>query len=145
MAITQGIAYWANVQKPVANFNRDGFEYTIDLHVDDTEANKLKEAGVNIREKDGELVAKFKKKAERNDGSKNTPPKVVDADNVLFDKEIGNGSKVRVQYRIYEWEFGRKKGKSADLQAVQVVDFVPRAGGSNPGDEFEALSNDVPF
>ena len=38
---------------------------------------------------------------------------------------IGNGSNVNVLYRMYDWKWGGNSGKSAELQAIQVVDLVP--------------------
>ena len=144
MAITQGVAMWAFVQKPTANFNRDGYEYSIDVQLTPAEAKKLKDEGLNVRDRDGIPTIKFKLPAERKDGTKNDAPKVVDADNMpLTGPGIGNGSKVRVKYRTYDWEFGRKKGKSAALVAVQVVDLVPYAGGDE--EDFEAINNEAAF
>lgn len=144
MAITQGTAMWAFVQKPTQNFNRDGYEYAIDLQVSPEEAKKLKAQGLNVRDKDGIPTIKFKLPAERKDGTKNEAPAVVGADNMPFSGPgIGNGSKVRVKYRIYEWEFGRKKGTGCALQAVQVIDLVPYEGGDS--EDFEAASGDSPF
>ena len=38
---------------------------------------------------------------------------------------IGNGSNVNVLYRMYDWKWGGNSGKSAELQAIQVVDLIP--------------------
>jgi hypothetical protein len=143
MAIAKGTAMWAKVHRPVANYNKDGYEYTIDLIVDKEEAAKLKEVGATVREKGGDLVVKFKLKVERKDGSKNEPPLIVDADKMPTKEEIGNGSKVRVQYRTYDWEFGKKKGTSIALQAVQVLELVEFKGGTTQaGAEFGDVDED---
>ena len=54
---------------------------------------------------------------------------------------IGNGSDVNVLYKTYEWNHkptGRS-GKSADLQAIQVIDLVAYEGGNTTASEFEEI------
>ena len=41
-----------------------------------------------------------------------------------LDKIVGNGSRVKVMYKPYEWNFKGKKGVGLDLQAVQVLDLI---------------------
>ena len=48
----------------------------------------------------------------------------MDAEKKPIDKIVGNGSKVKVMYKSYDWNFKGKKGKGLDLQAVQVLDLV---------------------
>ena len=48
----------------------------------------------------------------------------MDAEKKPIEKIIGNGSKVKVMYKSYDWNFKGKKGKGLDLQAVQVLDLV---------------------
>ena len=48
----------------------------------------------------------------------------MDAEKKPLEKIVGNGSKVKVMYKPYDWNFKGKKGKGLDLQAVQVLDLV---------------------
>ena len=67
---------------------------------------------------------------------------------------IGNGSKVNVMYKPYEYTYQGRAGKSADLQVVQVVDLVEYSGNKaedalpvvDGGYKHDtAISEDVPF
>ena len=49
---------------------------------------------------------------------------LVDGAKNPLDKIVGNGSKVKVMYKPYEWNFKGKKGMGLDLQAVQVIDLI---------------------
>ena len=69
-------------------------------------------------------IIRFKRKVQKANGDKNTQPTLVDAGKKPLDKIVGNGSKVKVMYRPYDWNFKGKKGKGLDLQAVQVVDLI---------------------
>ena len=44
---------------------------------------------------------------------------------------VGNGSEVNVIFDIFEWEMRGKKGKTAWLNKVQVVNLVPFGGGED--------------
>ena len=52
-----------------------------------------------------------------------------------LDKIVGNGSKVKVMYKPYEWNFKGKKGMGLDLQAVQVIDLIEYT----PREDFDAV------
>ena len=78
-------------------------------------------------------IIRFKRKVQKANGDKNTQPTLVDAGKKPLDKIVGNGSKVKVMYRPYDWNFKGKKGKGLDLQAVQVVDLIEYT----PKEDFE--------
>ena len=75
----------------------------------------------------------------RKDGTPNNVPKLIDANKEPLDVAVGNGSKVRVQYR--EWETSNNFGdfKGLDLQAVQVIDLVEYTGAD--GNELDSLDD----
>jgi len=136
MAVVQGKAYWASVQAPNDKFPPP--RYTLDLVVDEETAAKLRAEGLKVEEKEGQgLTLKVKRNQFRKDGTLNRKPNVVDSAKQPFEDLIGNGSLVNVQYNAYDWAFGGKKGRSADLVGVQVLEHVPFSGSS---DEFEALA-----
>jgi len=158
MAVVAGTAVYAQVLKP-SKFG----EYKIDLIVDDSTAAGFKKQGVDtkpastIQFRDGTNASKFGKwairfaqKVENKDGSKTfPPPQVVDKSGSPVTEEIGNGSKVNVQYNIAEWNFRGKKGTAAYLKALQVVDLVPYVRELEFKFEGTAVapvaSDDVPF
>ncbi len=126
MAIIEGTAYWASLTRPNEKFEP---MWTIDLSVDEKSANELKEQGIKVGETTVDEttitnIVKFKRKCSKANGDKNTQPQLVDGSKKPLDKIVGNGSKVKVMYRPYEWNFKGKKGMGLDLQAVQVLDLV---------------------
>ena len=73
-----------------------------------------------------------------NGGPKGTrePPKLYDRMKNEIDVEVGNGSKVKVQYREWESFRGGKRHQGMEFMAMQVLDLVPYNSGG-VGDEFE--------
>ena len=111
MPTVEGKAYWASVTRPNTTFDP---VYQIDLAVDDKTAEDFKGKGVSVKQDDRGSIIKFKRKVARADGTKNP-----------IDVLVGNGSKVKVLYKPFDWTFAGKSGTSLDLQAVQVIDLVP--------------------
>ena len=100
-------------------------EYKIDLAVDSQTAEELKGKGVSVKQDDRGSIIKVKTKVARADGTKNPMPRLVDSAKHPIDVLVGNGSKVKVLYKSFDWTFAGKSGTSLDLQAVQVLDLVP--------------------
>jgi len=73
-----------------------------------------------------------------NGGPKGTrePPKLYDRMKNEIDSEVGNGSKVKVQYREWEMDRGGKTYQGLEFLAMQVLDLVPYSSGG-VGDEFD--------
>jgi len=124
--IISGTAYWACVVSPNTTFDPHRWEINVCNLSDETKA-MVEEDGLTIKNKGddrGDFVT-IKRNLTRKDGGTNDAPKVVDADNSpMHNTLIGNGSLVNVKYRPYAWSYGNRKGVSADLSAVQVVDLV---------------------
>lgn len=143
MAVVNGIAYWASVQKPNTKFEP---VWSVDLEVSPEDGEKLDSLGIP-KNKDGRY--KFKRKVKGKNGD-NSPPVVVDSNGTPFSDLIGNGSEVMVQYKKYNWEFSGKKGVGADLQALMVKELVPYGEGglefkfNKPDTEFES-DEETPF
>lgn len=126
MAIIEGTAYWASLTRPNEKFEP---MWRIDLAVDDATAEDIRSQGISVGETviDEQTISnivRFKRKVSKANGDKNTQPNLVDAGKQTLDKIVGNGSKVKVMYRPYEWNFKGKKGTGLDLQAVQVMDLI---------------------
>lgn len=126
MAIVEGIAYWASITRPNEKFEP---MWTIDLAVDDKTASEFQKEGFKIGETviDNQTIKniiKFKRKVSKANGDKNQQPQLVDAEKNPLNKIVGNGSKVKVMYKSYDWNYKGKTGKGLDLQAVQVLDLV---------------------
>lgn len=153
MAIVQGVAYWTHVPKPNTRFEP---VYSVDLVVDQETAQKLEQEGLNVKEDDRGLVCVFKRKVYDKNGKERPAPALVDAKKQPFNGTVGNGSTVNVQYRPFAWTFGNKKGISADLIGIQVLELNEYAEDKidfeeEDGFEAEAVmdevfgDDDVPF
>tara|TARA_R100001244_G_C5149048_1_gene129342 strand:- start:110 stop:577 length:468 start_codon:yes stop_codon:yes gene_type:complete len=131
--VIQGKAYWAAVKSPNTTFDPDGM-WTVDVC-------NLDEANLNIANKDNLIVKNkgddrgdfvtIKRKVMRKDGQRNRQPDLMDGQKKILDCMIGNGSTVNVLYSTYDWEYRGRKGTSADLRTVQVLDLVPYKDGND--------------
>ena len=139
MAQVEGTAYWASLSRPNEKFEP---MWRIDLALDDDTAAQFAKEGFTLGETtiDGDTVKniiKFKRKVSKNNGDKNQPPMVVDGAKKPLDKIVGNGSKVVVMYKSYDWNYKGKTGKGLDLQAVQVKDLVEYT----PKEDFDIIES----
>ena len=145
MGIQEGIAYWASVTTPNTKFEP---VYTVDLVVSDEVANDFESRGFRVKDLtvNDEVVGRsinIKRKVNGPNGMVRKAPLLMDSDKVPLDENVGNGSKVKVQYN--EWEATNKFGtfKGLDFQAMQVIDLISYKAGD--GDEFEAISGGEEF
>lgn len=149
--IISGTAYWASVVSPNTTFDPHRWEINVCNLSDETRA-MVEEDGLSIKNKGddrGDFVT-IKRNLTRKDGGTNDAPKVVDSNNSpMHNTLIGNGSLVNVKYRPYSWSYSNRKGVSADLMAVQVVDLVEyMADGdfeSVEGGYTSGEGSDIPF
>ena len=142
MPTVEGKAYWASVTRPNTTFDP---VYQIDLAIDDKTAEEFKGKGVSVKQDERGSVVKFKRKVARSYGTKNTMPRLVDSAKNPIDVLVGNGSKVKVLYKPFEWKFAGKSGTSLDLQAVQVFDLVPYGEDFDVSDGYVAEGNNEEF
>ena len=143
MPVLNGKAYWASVVTPNTTFDEDGV-YSIDLAVDEENKKSAVSEGLSIKSKGderGDFVS-IKRKAKRKDGSLNRAPDIMDnMKRPLQNTLIGNGSTVNVLFKTYEWNHKptNRSGKSADLQAVQVVNLIPYEGSNSASSAFKEV------
>ena len=133
MAIVEGTAYWASVKRPNTTYEP---VYSVNLVVDDDTAADFKRRGFKIKDMDEGPAIIIKRKV--NGGPKGTrePPKLYDRMKNEIDVEVGNGSKVKVQYREWEMDRAGKTYQGLEFLAMQVLDLVPYSSGG-VGDEFD--------
>ena len=119
-----GKCHYASIIEPNTKFDP---VWSIQVEVDEDNRSVIEGAGLPINNKDddrGDFVT-IKRKVLRADGSQRAAPFVKDSQNNPWNgKLIANGSIVNVKAVPYEWNYAGKSGVSADLAAVQVVDFI---------------------
>ena len=138
MAVLEGTAYWASVLAPNTKFEPT---YSVNLIVDREIIEEYKSKGFTRQVREMEdigtaLVIKRKVNwKDKKTGQIHTrpAPKLFDKAKQPLDCQVGNGSRVKVQFR--EWESGEWKG--LDFQAMQVLDLVEYSSTSSDGAEFE--------
>ncbi len=148
--IATGKASWAKVlphQLVTDNKYKDYNYWSIDLVVTDEEKERLK--GLNIRpyhKDDGETetnIFKFERKETTKKGKEQGAPTVVDgAKNPWDSGEIGNDSVINVSFFTYEHAKSKKFGLGKSLNAIQVLEHVPYAGGGGAS-EFTSVAATV--
>ena len=142
MAVIYGKAYWAAITTPNTKFED---QWTVDVVPDDpADFEKLKKAGFKVKNSpDGEEDINFRRKCKNFKGQDNKQPRLVDANKNPIDVQVGNGSRVCVQYDEFfgSNSFGAYQG--LDLKAVQVIDLVEYAAAD--GSEFETHELDDEF
>ena len=138
MAIVDGVAYWASVTAPNTTYEPT---YTINVVLDQETADSFRNAGHAVKDKEEGPTVVFKRKVHGPNGMIRNAPKLIDRSKNEMDCQVGNGSKVRVQYK--EWESTRqgKLWKGLDLQAVQVVELVSYSKGGL--DEFDVIEEEL--
>ena len=121
-----------------------GTAYQINLVVDEETAEDFESRGFKLKELEAGRSLLFKRKIDGPNGMVRQAPKLFDASKTEIDLLIGNGSKVRVQYKEWSSSFKGKDFQGLDLMAVQVLDLVTY-DPDKPGDEFDVETADSPF
>lgn len=142
MARIRGKAFWASLAKP----NDKSGKFQIDVgHLTKESVAQLKADGVKVRKEESRdddypprgLFITLK-------GNPDYPPKLFDAKKNQLPQNIGigNGSEVVVVYKAFDWTFQGKKGTSAGLRTVQILDLVSYSDGV---DELEVEDDGYTF
>jgi len=135
MAVVEGFAYWASVTTPNTTFTP---VYTVNLVVDTDVAEDFRSRGFKVKDMEEGPALMIKRKVHGKNGE-NSPPKLLDRNKQPMNVSVGNGSKVRVQYKEWETTWNGTVYKGLDFQAMQVLDLIEYA--SPDGAEFEVLDN----
>ena len=137
MALVEGVAYWASITTPNTTFAP---VYTVNLVVTDEVANDFRSRGFTVKDMDEGPALIIKRKVNGPNGMVRSAPKLLDKNKQPLNVSVGNGSKVRVQYKEWESTWNGTLYKGLDLQAVQVVDLIEYS--SPDGAEFDVLDSD---
>lgn len=152
-----GIAFYAKVHSP----DEMSDAYCVDfIPLNEAEEAKLLEVGAKkaVRRDgsavehsgfEGRSVYKIKRKTTTRSGEELGPPNVVDSQGNATDAFIGNGSKIRVYGKAFNWNFKGKSGTGLGLNTVQVLELVEYssidkvAGGFVANTEVPSVSDDA--
>lgn len=127
---------------PRPNYAQDGFEWTVDVVLDDAQVKELQSMNIGdyIKEKDGVTFIKMRRNAEKYGGGNNDPIPVLDRYGDPWDESvnIGNGSTADIQFLMNEMSRGKNKGKAKPvLLKVKINELVEYAGGAGDGFSFD--------
>lgn len=128
---------WASVINPSTQFEH---QWEIQVELTKDQADQLKEEGkalhkkgIKIKEENGKLFFRFRRKVKKPDGTDNPAPVVIGPDGQPFDKLIGNGSICNVQYSLVAYKHAKfGEGVTNDLKGIRVIEHVPY--GERDGD-----------
>jgi hypothetical protein len=144
--------FWAKLGKPVAPFGT--LRWELQIRFDDEMKEALAAEGIkNVKttDVDGVYSINLARKAEKADGSANTPVKVVDGKLEEVDGTIlGNGStgNVKVWKRNYEVKDSKgrvtKRGISLTLMAVQVTSLIVYEPSTGADFDSEEVGEETP-
>ncbi len=124
-----GKCHYASITEPNTKFDP---VWSIQVEINDDNREVVEKSGLKVANKGderGDFVT-IKRKVHRKDGTQRNAPLVMDSQNNRWnnDKKIANGSTVNVKAIPYEWDYAGQSGVSADLAAVQIVDFIEYSG-----------------
>lgn len=135
--VITGEAFYPHIKVPVPNFNGDRNGYEINLAVSDDIYQKFVDAGFNVGIKAAgrskyteDPVIHFYQWEVNGKGEKNPAPRLVDIDKNDIDVQIGNGSRVAVQWRAATYG-PNKQYKRAILENVQILDLIEYGQGAS--------------
>ena len=137
MALVEGVAYWASVTTPNTTYQP---VYTVNLVVSDDVAKDFQSRGFTVKDMDEGPALLIKRKVNGPNGMVRSAPKLLDKNKQPLNVSVGNGSKVRVQYKEWESTLNGTLYKGLDFQAMQVLELVEYA--SPDGAEFDIVDGE---
>jgi len=139
MPVLSGTSFWAKVYAPQGSkFDPEDKRYSIDVcQMDDDNIEKAVSLGLDVKnDTDGQRgrYVTIRRYAYKKDGTPNARPNVLDASLSPMSSLIGNGSKVKVEFKVFPFKNGPRQGQNGfDLNTVQVLDLVEYSGGAGGG------------
>lgn len=137
MPVIQGKAFWASVTTPNTNYEP---VYSVNLVVDEDTADSFRSQGFTIKDMDEGPALVIKRKVNGPNGMVRQAPKLMDKAKNEIDVLVGNGSDVKVQYKVWESEYKGRNFKGLDFQAMQVINLINYQVAD--GEEFDASVED---
>jgi hypothetical protein len=121
--VTSGVVAFSNLTEHEVYQGQSTGRYSLVITMEDSDASKLEDMGVKLKEYDGRKQRKFASKFH---------VQVVDTDDQPVNGEIPYGSKVRVLWK--DGEAHPQHGVGTYLNKVRVVEFAEQEGGEEPSD-----------
>lgn len=137
MALVEGVAMWASITTPNTTFTP---AYQVNLVVADDVANDFRSRGFTVKDMEEGPAILIKRKVSGPNGMVRPAPKLLDQNKQTLNVSVGNGSKVKVQYKEWESTWNGTLYKGLDLQAVQVLELIEYA--SPDGAEFDIIDDE---
>ena len=138
MPVLEGTAYWASVKTPNTTYEPT---YSVNLVVDEATADDFKTRGFTVKATEDGPAIIIKRKVNGPRGMIREAPKLYDRSKNEVDCQVGNGSRVKVQYKEWTSERNGQTFKGLDFMAMQIIDLVQYSGQA--GDEFDSLDSDL--
>ena len=132
MAVLEGTAYWAFVKTPNVTYDP---VYTVNLVVDSKTASDFEDRGFTVKQMDEGPAIIIKRKVNGPNGMIRKAPILLDRRKNEIDVNVGNGSRVKVQYKEWDSVWNGKNFKGLDFVKMQVLDLVEYDNGDT--DEFQ--------
>ena len=132
MAVLEGTAYWAFVKTPNVTYDP---VYTVNLVVDSKTAFDFEDRGFTVKQMDEGPAIIIKRKVNGPNCMSRKAPILLDRRKNEIDVNVGNGSRVKVQYKEWESVWNGKNFKGLDFVKMQVLDLVEYDNGDT--DEFQ--------
>ena len=138
--VVKGAAMWASLHE----VNKMSDKYQIDIcNLDKKDVTALEGFGIPVHKGEGEK----KEKGRYVTAKTKLLPKVMDSAKNPWPSGtvVGNGSTVKCSISPYTWQYQKKSGISASLNAVMVVDFKPFTGNDDLDIEDGFILGDTDF
>ena len=127
----EGIAYWASVTSPNTTYEPC---YTVNLVIHEDKAAEFRDQGYKVLDKDEGPTIVMKRKVNGPNGMVRPAPILMDSTRTPIDLRVGNGSKVKVQYKPWEISRNGTTYRGLDFQGMQVLTLKTY---TVDGDEFD--------
>lgn len=143
--LIRGLAKWAKITgEPIWGYQNKHKEWSVDVYIDEETFHRLEVEGLKdkIKDKGNGAYMTFKRRELKQDGSSNTPIRVVDHHGEVWNPKtkIGNGSTVNVNFAVNDYGVNQK---SANILSLQVWNLVPYEGAEFPTREDDEWVSEV--
>ena len=138
MPVLEGTAYWASVKTPNTTYEPT---YSVNLVVDEATAEDFKTRGFTVKPTEDGPAVIITRKVNGPRGMIREAPKLYDRSKNEVDCQVGNGSRVKVQFKEWTSERNGQTFNGLDFMAMQIIDLVQYSGQA--GDEFDSLDDEL--